>query len=213
MLWMKRERAARGAFGMGALVAVLILSGCLGGPTPNAAFTATPQFGYPPLDVTFDASAASSPNGAIISYTWDFGDGETDTGMTTSHIYNEKGIYRVTLVVTDSDGKTGARSMSVEAMNRAPVALFDHWPYVVSVNYPMEFDASDSYDDDGEIVQYLWSFGDGTTGEGMVVEHEYRTAGGSGWKPTVTLTVIDDNGASGSRQMQVNVVGCDSCGG
>jgi len=211
MRWMKREQAARVALGVAALAAVVMLSGCLGGPTPTAAFTATPQYAYPPLDVTFDASAASSPNGAIISYAWDFGDGETDTGITTSHTYHEKGIYRVTLVVTDSDGKTGARSMSVEAMNHPPVAIFEHWPYVVAKGATIEFDASDSYDEDGEIVQYIWSFGDGTTGEGMVVEHEYLSAHGSGWKPLVTLTVVDDSGASGSRQYQINVVGCDAC--
>ena len=194
------------------LLVVATLSGCFGGPTPNAAFTATPQFDYPPLHVTFDASASSSPNGAIVSYEWDFGDGESDTGVTTSHTYTDKGVYTVTLAVTDSTGKIGARSMQVEAMNQIPIADFVVDKYWIGVYDPLEFDASTSYDPDGEVVQYLWDFGDGTTATGMVVEHEYGYSDGGSWKPLVTLTVIDDTGGSGSTSMRVNVVGCESCG-
>jgi len=195
------------------LVVVAGLTGCFAGPTPQAQFTATPRFDYPPLDVSFDASASSSPNGAIVTYDWDFGDGETAFGVTASHTYSEKGGYTVTLLITDSAGKTAARSLSVEAMNRVPIADFEPNLYWVGLHSPIEFDASASYDTDGEIVQYIWSFGDGTTGEGMIVEHEYQSAGGSGWQPVVTLTCVDDSGDSGSTSLRVNVVGCDSCGG
>ncbi|MFC2099899.1 PKD domain-containing protein [Candidatus Bipolaricaulota bacterium] len=208
----KAPRAALIAAGA-LVVAAIALTGCLGGPTPQAQFTATPRFDYPPLIVSFDASASSSPNGAILSYEWDFGDGDSTVGMTATHTYAEKGVYTVTLVITDSAGKTGARSLSVEAMNRLPVADFSVDKYWVGTNDPLEFDASSSYDPDGTILQYVWSFGDGTTGEGMIAEHEYGTAGGGGWQPTVTLTVIDDSGDSGSTSQRVNVVGCDACGG
>ena len=212
---MKRDvlRAARITSGvLLVLLAVSALSGCFGGPTPTAAFTATPQYGYPPLDVTFDASASSSPNGAIVAYEWEFGDGATDMGVTTSHTYTEKGVYTVTLVVTDSTGEIGARSMQVEAMNRIPIADFVVDKYWIGVQDQLEFDASTSYDPDGEIVQYIWNFGDGTTGTGMVVEHEYGYSNGGSWQPLVTLTVIDDTGGTGSTSMRVNVVGCESCG-
>ena len=197
---------------LAALSLAALLAGCFGASGPQATFTATPRFDYPPLEVTFDASGSSSPNGAVVSYEWDFGDGETGTGVVTTHTYPEKGVYTVTLVITDSTGKTGARSLGVEALNRVPVASFKvdkHW---VGVNDELEFDASDSSDPDGTIVQYVWSFGDGTTGEGMIVEHAYTTAGGSGWQPLVTLTVIDEDGGSGSTSQKVNVVGCDTCG-
>ncbi len=194
------------------VLSLLALAGCISS-LPRAAFEATPRFDYPPLVVTFDAGESSSPNGAIVSYAWDFGDGETAGGVTVSHTYPEKGVYAVTLTVTDSAGKSGARSRTVEALNRVPVADFKPSIYTTPVHQPVRFDASDSYDPDGEIVDYLWAFGDGDVGEGIFVEHEYATAGGSGWRPQITLTVIDDDGGQSTRTRQILVVGCDSCGG
>jgi PKD repeat protein len=50
--------------------------------------------------VTFDASA-SEPSIDIVSYKWDFGDGNADQGKITTHMYKNPGTYTVTLVVTD----------------------------------------------------------------------------------------------------------------
>ncbi len=194
--------------------AAAILAGCMLQTTPRAEFTATPAFDYPPLDVTFNASGSSSPNGLIVDYTWDFGDGTTAGGVIVSHTYTEKGVYEVTLEVRDDAGKTAERTKSVEALNRAPVARFTTNVYTTAVHQPVWFNASESSDEDGEIVEYIWSFGDGTSGDGEVIEHEYQTAGGTGWRPEITLTVVDDNGASNSMTWRgLIVVGCDSCGG
>ena len=195
-------------------MALVALSGCLASNLPRAAFTVTPpsRSGYPPLDVTFDASASSSPNGVIVSYAWDFDDGETGSGKVVSHTFTEKGTYSVTLVVTDSSDKVGARTQTVEALNFVPVADFTPSAYTVGVDQPIRFDASDSYDTDGEIVEYLWSFGDGTSDEGVEVEHRYSTAQGSGWRPQVRLTVVDEDGGQGSVTRTIIVVGCDDCG-
>jgi len=193
-------------------MALVVLSGCLASNLPQASFSLTPaNHGYPPLDVTFDASASSSPNGAIVSYAWDFDDGETASGKIVSRTFTEKGTYGVSLVVTDSSGEIGARTQFVEALNRVPIAAFTPSAYTVGVDQPIRFDASDSYDPDGEIVEYLWSFGDGTSDEGVKVEHRYGTAQGSGWKPEVQLSVVDEDGGQGSTKRKIIVVGCDSC--
>jgi hypothetical protein len=55
----------------------------------------------------FDGSCSYDEDGAIVSWDWDFGDGTTGTGETTSHVYDAEGIYRVRLTVTDNDGKKG----------------------------------------------------------------------------------------------------------
>ena len=190
------------------------LSGCIQPVGPSARISATPLlFDYPPLEITFDASDSSSPNGAIVSYEWDFGDGETGTGVMVTHTYEEKGVYTVTLMVTDSSGETGARAQVVEALNRAPSVRFTFSPYWVHAQLDAEFDASESYDPDGEIVQYLWSFGDGTSDEGMIVEHAFPySPSGSVWIATVILTVVDENGKTSTTSKQINVRGCSSCG-
>jgi PKD repeat protein len=206
-------RNLRIAIGVLVLAGALAVSGCIPTSSPHAKFTRTPKEGYPPLEVTFDAGESSSPNGAIVSYEWDFGDDEAGSGVTVEHTYTEKGTYAVTLVVTDSTGATAARTDEVQALSLAPVAKFTVAPYYVTVDEAVWFDASDSYDPDGEIVEYLWDFGDGTSDEGVVVSHEYTSAQGTGWRPQITLTVVDDDGVVSMFKGEVRVVGCDSCGG
>ena len=62
------------------------------------------------------------------------------------------------------------------------------------------FDASGSSDSDGTITDYLWDFGDGGTGSGTSVSHEYSSAGTF----TVSLTVTDDDGATGDASGTAN---------
>lgn len=203
------------AFGLLALALVAIaLGGCIQPSGPLARFTITPQFDYPPYEPTFDASASSSPNGAIVSYSWDFGDGQKGTGAVVSHLYENKGVYEVTLVVTDSSGATGARVEVVEALNRAPTARFTFSPYWVFALQDATFDASESTDPDGEIVQYLWDFGDGSSDEGMIVTHSFPFGPNNNpWMATVTLTVVDEAGKTSTTYKQINVRGCGSCSG
>ncbi|MEA3239889.1 MAG: PKD domain-containing protein [Candidatus Bipolaricaulota bacterium] len=190
---------------------MLTLGGCFLFNNPHAQFSFDPHFDYPPLTVHFDASASSSPNGAITDYAWDFDDASTDTGESVDHTFYDKGTYAVTLVVTDSSGAVGAITHNVEALNHAPIASFTYWPYMVGTEQPMTFDASDSTDTDGYIVDWAWSFGDGTTGIGEVVDHIFLSAGSQGLKYHVTLTVTDDDGKPSSTSRDVQVVGCDTC--
>lgn len=195
-------------------LAAITLSGCIQPVGPLARFTATPAFDYPPLETVLDGSASSSPDGAIVSYEWDFGDGETGAGAVVTHTYTEKGVYEVTLLVTDSSGNTGARVEVVEALNRVPIASFKTSSYYIGATQPLRLDASDSSDLDGEIVTYLWDFGDGSTDEGMIVEHAFPySVNGGGWTATVRLTVVDESGGTGSTSKPVTIVGCKSCSG
>jgi len=64
--------------------------------------------------ITFDASPSVDPDGWIVSYDWDFGDGTSDSGMVLSHVFSEIGTYTVSLTVTDNDGNNTAASASID---------------------------------------------------------------------------------------------------
>ncbi len=72
-----------------------------------------------PVTVTFDISGSNDPDGTIVSYEVDYGDGSTKNNGTTiptssfTHPYAVGGIYTVILTVTDNDGRTGMDSATV----------------------------------------------------------------------------------------------------
>jgi PKD repeat protein len=78
----------------------------------------TVEEGFP---LTFDASATYDPDGTIVSYEWDFGDGSTSSNTPTpTHTYGDSGVYMVTLTVTDDDGLSGMAYASATVNNVAP---------------------------------------------------------------------------------------------
>ncbi|MEM6630146.1 MAG: PKD domain-containing protein [Bacteroidota bacterium] len=81
----------------------VVVNGCTAGSNsaPTAAFSATPQSGDAPLEVNFNASASSDPEGDPLTYVWDFGDGNTASGENVSHTYSNAGSYTAILYVND----------------------------------------------------------------------------------------------------------------
>jgi len=63
--------------------------------------------------ISFDGLESYDPDGTIVSYVWDFGDGTTGTGVTASHEYVEDGNYQITLTVTDDDGESASAETTV----------------------------------------------------------------------------------------------------
>jgi hypothetical protein len=66
--------------------------------------------------VTLDGSGSSDPDGSIVTYAWDFGDGTTGSGVTVTHIYPSAGDFTVTLTVTDDDGMTGSDTATITVL-------------------------------------------------------------------------------------------------
>ncbi|MEL7161404.1 MAG: PKD domain-containing protein, partial [Bacteroidota bacterium] len=87
---------------------------------PMAAFTADPLTGDAPLTVSFDASGSTDSDGTITAYNWDFGDGETGSGVMPSHDFLAVGEYTVNLTVIDDDGVTSAEVTETITVTEAP---------------------------------------------------------------------------------------------
>jgi hypothetical protein len=88
---------------------------------PTATFTYSPTYPVANDTVVFDASGSYDPDGYIVSYTWNFGDGNITTVATPTieHIYTMYDNYTVTLTVTDNDGLTGVYTQIVEVVDPA----------------------------------------------------------------------------------------------
>ncbi len=80
---------------------------------PVASFTSSPTAPKAGQPVFFNASASSDSDGSIVSYSWDFGDGNSGSGRETSHVYATAQSYVVVLTVTDNSGGTGSSSTTV----------------------------------------------------------------------------------------------------
>ena len=104
-------------------------------------------------------STSSDPDGTIVDWSWDFGDGTpAGTGANPTHVYAASGTKAVTLTVTDNRGGTATKTVNVDVVvpNKAPVATIA--PSCTGLD--CSFSGNLSVDPDGSIVSYEWTFGD-----------------------------------------------------
>jgi PKD repeat protein len=160
---------------------------------PPTADANGPYTGVADAPVTFDGTGSSDPDGDITDYDWDFGDGMTGTGPTPVHTYLSGGLYHVILQVTDDDNLTASDTATARIGDLSlPPTADANGPYNGRVGVALTFDGSGSSDPDGDIVQYDWDFGDGSTAiDGGPTPVNNYAAGG---KYIVRLTVTDDSG-------------------
>ncbi|MBU4509481.1 PKD domain-containing protein [bacterium] len=173
--------------------------------SPTASFTANPTSGVAPLEVSFNASSSSDSDGSIISYQWDFKDGNTGNGETVNHTFSSTGSYNVKLTVTDNEGATDTTTKNITITetlsNQSPTASFTANPTSGVAPLNVSFNASSSSDPDGTIVSYAWDFKDGYTGNGVTVNHTFNSTGSY----NVGLTIKDNEGASDSATKTITV--------
>jgi len=146
---------------------------------------------------------ASTPTN-IVSWSWNFGDGQTSTAFNPTHVYGISGIYSVQLTVTTSLGCTRDTIRQVEVFGK-PLAGF-------SFNSPTC--ASDSVhfvnlsaSPHGYVYKVVWSFGDGSPDVSRTfpspfnVGHKY-TNGGT-YQVKLSLTTSDSCTAEKTMGVQV----------
>ncbi|MBW2457544.1 MAG: PKD domain-containing protein, partial [Deltaproteobacteria bacterium] len=105
----------------------------LGTLLPEASATVTPSHGTAPLEVVYDGSASSYPLGAVATHHWQFGDGQSAYGETTSHDLPDPGRYLARLTVSPDSGAWMSQLVPVVAAPSDGGYWLDLW---VKDSYP-----------------------------------------------------------------------------
>jgi chitodextrinase len=84
-----------------------------GNQPPTVTATASPSSGTVPLAVSFNA-AAQDPDGYVVSYAWNFGDGQGSSLAAPTHTYSAMGSYQATVTVVDNGGAAASSAVAVQ---------------------------------------------------------------------------------------------------
>jgi DNA/RNA endonuclease G (NUC1) len=150
--------------------------------------------------VSLSAGGSVDPNGTIVSYAWEFGDGDTASGISVAHTFAQDGTYTVRLTATDNDGLVDVATFTVTVNNVAPAVgtVADG-----SLNLGATYTVSGTFTDPGAdnwTATVIW--GDGSapevvplSGRSFTLTHIY-TAGGS---YPVSISIADDDTATATN--------------
>jgi YD repeat-containing protein len=173
--------------------------------------------------VEFDATASHDPDGEIVRYEWDW-DGaangwdwlDSGTNGLQQHEFVSAGTFSATVRVFDDHGDAALASVQIQATdpyNNPPVAVLTIDPSSGEKPLTVNFDASDSHDPDGTIVNYEWDLdGDGAFSE---AGEESNALGGSTATFTYTesgeylaaMRVTDDELAQSTATESISITG------
>lgn len=164
------------------------------------------NFTYEPVEITtgdliFFNSTSYDPDGIIINWTWDFGDGNAAYDENVTYTYWDNGNYTVNLTVMDNGSATASIEKTVVVSNQPPTADFTFTPEYPSANENIYFN-DNSTDPDGIIVTWWWDFGDGYYSDLQNPKHIYDISGNF----TVNLSVTDDDGSIDAVEKTVTVL-------
>ncbi len=161
---------------------------------PNVDFTVDGTNGCAPFTVNFtDISTGADTN--IVSWLWDFGDGNISTDQNPIHTFNATGIFDITLVVEDANGCQGVFT-AFDLINTSDVATIDFTAdQAIACTSPHSVTFTPTVNPASPNYNYLWDFGDGNTSTDENPTHLYTFDGFF----DVTLTVSDQNGCSATE--------------
>ncbi|HDN25664.1 MAG TPA: PKD domain-containing protein [Thioploca sp.] len=172
--------------------------------SPIATFTVTPNFGEAPLQVNFNASGSSDPDGRIIQYQWASSDGQQTLGLTPSLTFNKVGTHTVTLTVIDNNRATATAAQTVvvtESTQPDPLRpAFTVTPMQGEAPLTVNLNAGNS-SPSAEISQYDWSTSDGQITSDRTSRLTFNKPG----IHIIALTITGNDGRTESTQQTVIV--------
>ncbi|MEV8513211.1 LamG-like jellyroll fold domain-containing protein [Dactylosporangium sp. NPDC051484] len=176
---------------------------------PSAHATATPQYGYSPLQVAFSSAGSVDAGGGTLSYLWDFGDGTTSTAANPTHTYTAAGVQTFTakLTVTGAGGLTSTATTTVTVGSSPPVP---------TISAPLNNTAVLP----GQTINYAGSATDPDQGPlpasalswTVLLHHDthiHKFVGGTGANGSF---VVEDHGPIGTFSYEVILTATDSSG-
>ena len=219
------------------MVTMLFLTGCLGtgggiGSNQNPQSVVTLTDGTNVVNVgdtvQFDGSQSWDEDGALKSWNWDYGDGQSGSGQIVTHKYFQPGEYIVALAVTDDKGAVGNNDHRLtyvtvlpletsDSGSSPPTAMISASASVVKPGSTVRFSGAASWGwSDGSastsaVTGWQWQFGDGATGNGVETTHVFGSGGGltsdrtTGNYPVI-LTVTGENGLTSSAVYTIRVI-------
>jgi PKD repeat protein len=176
---------------------------------PEPSYTVSPDPPVSGQSATYTSTSTPDAGFLITTVEWDFDNNGTfeETGNTATHTYPTAGSKTFVMRVTDNTPLvpqvvTEAQTVTVAQANRPPTVQFAFSPVSPLIKDDVLF-ASDASDPDGNPLNYLWTFGDGTSSTLHDPIHNYASAG----PKTVTLRVTDPSGLSATATRPIVVRG------
>ena len=166
---------------------------------PTAAFTIPNGGSCLNSLVTFIDGSTNDGIHPIVSWVWNFGDGNVQTFSAPpfTHLYNASGSYTVTLKTIDAAGCTDSTANTQTIVISNPAAGFTRSDSIACPNHIISFTNTST----GPSLTYLWSFGDGITSNATNPTHAYTTEA----TYTVTLAITDQYGCVDSINKDIQI--------
>jgi len=171
---------------------------------PTANMSVNPISGQAPLTVSANGNNSFDSDGEIVGYQWTVSDGKKASGPQANFTFNSAGQYTIFLEVTDNDGLSATAEKIViveEKPKNAPTANMSLNPISGQIPLIVSADGNNSFDSDGEIVNYQWTVSDGQKASGSATNFTFNSAG----KYTISLVITDNDGLSATAQQTISV--------
>ena len=173
----------------------------LGPSIPFSSFSFSPTSPAVLDPVTFDASGSSLDGaacGSACSYSWDFGDGSSGSGLVLQHPFTSSGVFNVRLTATSlAHGTSNSVTRPIVINPPAlPVADFTFTPAGPAAGADITFRSLSTVGAGATIVSHVWALDNGTPPVDTGTTTTYVLLGGYAALSThsVTLTVTDSLG-------------------